>query len=92
MKFTLIFFVIGLSVISCFVIKQEIEIVMPDKDSVEALPEQFIDEAENLEVSDEADQVEAPILYSCNPKECKNTCWSQFKKAGSCYKNVCRCR
>lgn len=93
MKFTIIFFIISLSVISGFVIHHKITFAVPKNDaSVEALPEQLKSGMDILESSDEGTQVEGSILYSCNGKECKNTCWSQFRKAGSCHKNVCRCR
>lgn len=91
MKFTILFLIIGLTAVSCFVVKQEIEIVMQnDDDSLKDTNEPLFDESES---SDEEvdDQLESPIL-GCNGRECKNICWRDFKKAGSCYKGVCRCR
>lgn len=96
MKTTILFFIIGLSVASCFVLKQEISFDMPyeDSESVLAVPEQTSDDSGEISdfASDETDQADNPVLYSCNSKECKRVCWESFQKAGKCYKDTCQCR
>lgn len=92
MKFAVLFFIIGLTMASGFVIKHEITFNSMDVDAESDSVEAFPDQGNMAYMEVEPNQVDNPNLTGCNPKECKRICWEQFHLAGSCHGPKCSCR